>query len=140
MPSNESGSSMTSVASAERVAAGVEPHHARRSRLTGRVAVLVPRRAAEGGVVQRPVERADGGEPAVEDHRGRDQPHGAEVDVGALDRELGEGETLSGGATPTRPAPAIVVTGLPGHLRVGERPVERDVERVEEARRRAPCR
>ena len=103
-------------------------HHARRP-----AAVAVTGGAVEGDVVQRAVQPPGRRQPPLQDHRGSDEADRAEVDVRAAHLEPGEHQPL------VAPSPDPALAGdrghrVPRHPRVGEGPVEPDVEIVEEPR------
>ena len=69
--------------------AAVEPQHAVDDALRP-LAVLVPGAAGERRVGERTIEGAHRMEPPIQQHRRREVPHGAEVDVAPRDRHLVE--------------------------------------------------
>ena len=116
----------------ERVPARIQMHGAG-GRARRAVGVLLPRGPPEGHVPKRPVEHAGRGEPALDDHRRREQTHGAEVDVRPADFEVGEGEAaVAGGADDSLPGDPR--HGPARHALVGEGPVDVHVHRVQEPR------
>jgi hypothetical protein len=115
----------------ENRAAGIEPDLAAKpADRPVLVAMLGP--AVEDHVLERPLQRALKTEPSLENHRGGDPPHRAEIEIAVAELGVVKDHPL-GAAQRQASRQRHLVLGAAGNLGILEQPVERDLHLVEEA-------